>query len=64
MENLSSLNQRLDEYLNDDISKITLIKNGSQVLFSKAELKHRILLARKAFLDAGSKKRRLGHFSN
>lgn len=56
MENLPSLNQRLDEYLNDDISKITLIKNGSQVLFSKAELKHRILLARKAFLDAGVKK--------
>lgn len=56
MENLPSLNQKLDEYLNDNLSKITLIKNTSQDFFSKAELKHRILLARKAFLDNGVKK--------
>jgi iturin family lipopeptide synthetase A len=56
MEKLPTLNQRLDEYLKDNLSKITLIKNGSQIPFSKADLKHRILLARKVFLDAGIKK--------
>lgn len=56
MQNLPSLNQKLKEYLEDNSSKITLIKGGKHTLFSKNELKQGILRARNAFLNAGVKK--------
>jgi len=56
MECLPSLNQKLEEYLNDIPSKITLIEDGLRKDFSKSELKHRILLCRRDFLKAGVQK--------
>ena len=55
MEKLPSLNERLQEYLEDSQSKITLVKGGVVSPFSKAELKLRILCARKTFQEAGLK---------
>ena len=54
MQNLPSLNQKLKEYLECD-SKIILMKNGIATPVSKAELKLRILCARKTFEQAGLK---------
>ena len=54
MENLPSLNQKLKEYLECD-SRIILMKNGIATNVSKAELKMRILCARRTFENAGLK---------
>lgn len=54
MQNLPSLNQKLKEYLECD-SRIILMKNGIPTNVSKAELKMRILCARRTFENAGLK---------
>ena len=54
MQNLPSLNQKLKEYLECD-SRIILMKNGIATNVSKAELKMRILCARRTFENAGLK---------